>query len=1160
MLKYIKAILFLFIVVIQVKAQTGSQRTLFLKASSDTIFLDSLSIVNGSLIITSGNKLISNKEYILNTKKNFLILKNTSDSVRISYKVYPINFNKEHYNKDISMLNRDQSLGQNPFIINYNAINPITPIFQNDGLSKNGSISRGISFGNNQDVVVNSNMNLQVAGKLSNDINLVLAATDNNIPIQPDGNTQQLQEFDKVFIQLNDENNKLIMGDFQLSRPKSYFMNYYKRTQGLYFENNFTLDSNAIKTSKLSTKVSGAISRGKFARNTIIGIENNQGPYRLRGADNELFIIVLSGTEKVYIDGKLVERGQEKEYVIDYNTSEITFTAKQIITKDKRITVEFQYSERNYNRSLYYVGEEYKSNKLDLGFHLFSEQDNKNKPFQQELSATEKLLLRNIGDTLSLAITDGASVSDFNTTEVFYDKMDTIATSGTYNIYKYSTSPDTAYRVRFSYVGEGNGNYKQIQSLANGKVYQWTEPVSGAKQGNYEPIVIIITPKQKQMYVTTGAYKLKKNGAITWEGALTKNDINTFSSANSKDDKGLGGKINFDKKIQVLKTDSSQTKSFIITNASYEVIDKHFSQIERFRAIEFTRDWNRRNDSVKNIQHIAGAQIGFDLKGKMKSIYTGNAFIEEGNYEGFRHQLMNSYLVGPLSIQFNPSFLQSKDKFINTNTQFYRHKTNAKYVFKKVAFGYIDELEQNQFNYKSKDSVLANSYAFWEREGNISKADTTGNVFKVFYRERTDKRASGNRLKSTAYAQNYGFSADINSIRNHTIRATITYRQLQILDSLLINTKPDNTLLSRLEYSPKIWKGFIQGNVFYEIGYGLEQRKEYSFVQVAAGQGQYYWNDYNGNGIKELNEFEIAQYTDQATFIKIFTPTNSYVKAAHNQFSGSIYLRPSVFKNEKSNRFIKLISRFATQTVYRADNKSIATSSDRIYNPFNTSIPDSTLMSNNSSFRQAFFFNQNSAIGGFDYNYQDNKIKQLLVNGLESRTTKQHELRTRINFTKAWGFFTNSTAGNKNSFAAYLGNRNYNIQFYETEPRISYQPNTAFRTSVGYKRSEKKNAKEYGNQKASIDDILVELKYNKLSKGSFILRADYLRISYNDVLNSPIAFEMLNSLKPGDNFTWNLNYQQNLSAYLQISFNYEGRKSPGNRIIHIGGAQVRAFF
>ena len=48
----------------------------------------------------------------------------------------------------------------------------------NDGLSKNGNISRGISFGNTQDVVVSSNLNLQVSGKLTPEIDLVLAATD----------------------------------------------------------------------------------------------------------------------------------------------------------------------------------------------------------------------------------------------------------------------------------------------------------------------------------------------------------------------------------------------------------------------------------------------------------------------------------------------------------------------------------------------------------------------------------------------------------------------------------------------------------------------------------------------------------------------------------------------------------------------------------------------------------------------------------------------------------------------------------------------------------------------------------------------------------------------------------------------------------------------
>jgi len=37
--------------------------------------------------------------------------------------------------------------------------------------------------------------------------------------------------------------------------------------------------------------------------------------------------------------------------------------------------------------------------------------------------------------------------------------------------------------------------------------------------------------------------------------------------------------------------------------------------------------------------------------------------------------------------------------------------------------------------------------------------------------------------------------------------------------------KPDNTLLSRIEYSPRLMKGFITSSLFYETGYGLENKK-----------------------------------------------------------------------------------------------------------------------------------------------------------------------------------------------------------------------------------------------------------------------------------------------------------------------------------------------
>lgn len=91
---------------------------------------------------------------------------------------------------------------------------------------------------------------------------------------------------------------------------------------------------------------------------------------------------------------------------------------------------------------------------------------------------------------------------------------------------------------------------------------------------------------------------------------------------------------------------------------------------------------------------------------------------------------------------------------------------------------------------------------------------------------------------------------------------------------------------------------------------------------MPAGTGQYTWIDLNHDGIQQLNEFVIAQFADQATYIRIYTPTNDFVKANYNTFNYSVMLNPRMLLGTKAVGFKKVFIKPVFSIFPAAESKS----------------------------------------------------------------------------------------------------------------------------------------------------------------------------------------------------------------------------------------------
>lgn len=1129
----------------------------------DSLQLDTLPLIKGSINISQGNVLLfEGIDYHINYVSGWFkpIKVQLGIPVKISYKVITYPLQKPYRHKPREMIQPEYREDKNPFL--YSSEKRTTELFNNDGLKMNGSLSRGLAFGNNQDVVVNSNLNLQLAGKLNNDIDVLAAISDENNPIQPEGNTQQLQDFDRVFIQLQKDATKLTVGDFEMVRPNnSYFMNYYKKSRGLQFSSGVPVG----KKGRLVFGGEGALSRGRFARNIIAGVEGNLGPYRLSGVNGELYIIIISGTESVYLDGERLKRGEQNDYVIDYNTGELTFMPRKMITQYSRIVVEFQYSDRNYARSVFHTNAEYQTDKFTVRANYFTEQDSKNQPFLQNLTDSNKALLSRVGDNINSALASTEiATREFVNTKILYRKIDTLGFGGVFVLATSAAQDSVFYELQFSNVGQGNGDYIQAQSGANGRVFQWVAPIGGVRQGNHAPVTLLISPKRLQMYTLGVDVNIIKNTSVSVEVVQSDYDKNLFSTIDKENDKGYGVRT----QIQNSTPLSGNSNAWKWQSAlQYEFVDANFRNIERYRNVEFDRIWNRQLTNQQNIdtgfrEHIVSFKTGLQQQ------QFGNIFYQLGLYDraalfnGIQHLAGANFTFGKNRIQGEAELIQTENKITAATlaNEVRRYRADISRQLFGVTTGVRAEHEQSNFR-RNSDTLQFGSFAFNQYTIYATNNDSSRLKYGINLVQREDFQPRIGEYQSATLARSASGNIEFTQQNFNRLSANVSYRQFEVRDTTFTKLQPEQTLLSRIEYDYSFLKRVFTANTYYQLGSGQELRRDFQYIEVAAGQGVYVWRDFNKDGLQQLNEFQVASFADknQANFIRVFLPSNTIIRTNSNQFNQTLNINPAALWNNKVG-IRKFISRWNNQTALRLDRKTTALNVISFVNPFVLNIADSALIAVSSLLRNTLFFNRSNPTFGFDLFYQENQSKNFLTNGFDSRQRQERGTNIRWNATSIWGVTLTYTNGNRLYQSDFFANNNFNYQFNEIKPKLIYQATQRLRATLVFGYFEGNNQVEFGNQTGTNQELGGELRYAIAKQGVVNARYSLYQVAFDGDIASPIGYDMLQGLNIGNNQIWNINYQQRLGNNLQININYDGRKADGQDIIHIGRMEARYLF
>ncbi len=450
-----------------------------------------------------------------------------------------------------------------------------------------GAKTFGVSVGSDRDLKLEQSLRLRVDGSVSRDVEVRAYLSDQNTPLVPEGDTEELRSIDEILVEIEAPHASASMGDVRLDLSSGSLVTMRREIQGVRA---------SAERGPFHAVLAGAQVGGEQMSIAFIGIEGKQGPYLLAGPSGEIGVDIVAGSERVWLDGELLKRGSDNDYVIDYGSGELEFTENRPISAESRIEVDYEHAAGDFERNLYggRIEAASEDERYTVGLTYFRESDDESAPTGATLSDDDVALLALAGDDIDLAHDDGVDSVGYGNGD--YVRMP----DGTF---EYAGPDSGAFDLDFERFDGGDYVYDYFDGR-----YEYV----GAGEGTHRLGRQLPLPSDESIVALDGAVRFRGGGFVETEGALSVHDENTLSPLDDEDNMGNAAIVRFETPAL---TGGPLGSSMLRVTGSGRRVGGAFRGNGRFRETGYEDQWELTSLKLPDQELTGQGGVGLDLPG-----------------------------------------------------------------------------------------------------------------------------------------------------------------------------------------------------------------------------------------------------------------------------------------------------------------------------------------------------------------------------------------------------------------------------------------------------------------------------------------------------------------------------------------------------------------